>query len=244
MSIIAKLYFKLLLTIFLVIFVSGSCLAEKVSTGTNGDSQLTDNIDWLGHASFRVRGSSTIYFDPWKIDGSPRDGDIIVITHGHYDHFSIDDILKVAKPDAKIFVPKMGAENFEWPDLKYVSPDQSYDVGDVTIRTVKSYNIDTQYHPKENDWVGYIVTVDGVNIYHAGDTDVIDEMKNIRCDVALLPVSGTYVMTALEALEAVRRIQPKVAIPMHWGEIIGTREDAETFSDDAICKVVIKDVVK
>lgn len=209
------------------------------------NEMLTQNIDWLNHASFRLRGKDvTIYVDPWKIEGKPQDGDIILVTHDHYDHLSMEDVNKVAKPDAVVVIPSVALAKVDWPNRLGVSPGETLAVKGISINVVRSYNTNKDFHPRSQEWVGYIVELDGVRIYHAGDSDVIDEMDNVSCDVALLPVSGTYVMTADEACEAVRRIGPKAAIPMHYGVVAGERMDAEIFADKASCEVVIKDPVR
>lgn len=202
-----------------------------------------EQVDWLGHASFRIRGSKTLYIDPWKIGTSPRDGDLVLVTHDHYDHLSSEDIARVAEQSATVVVPASSAESLDWPAKSPVSPGESLDLGGVIVHAVPAYNTNKDYHPRSQKWVGYIIEMDGVRIYHSGDTDLIDEMKDIDCDIALLPVSGTYVMTADEAVKAVDRIKPKKAVPMHWGEIVGGRKDAEHFQENAACEVVIKEPV-
>jgi L-ascorbate metabolism protein UlaG (beta-lactamase superfamily) len=199
-----------------------------------------DWIDWLGHASFRLRGEKTAYIDPWKLDGKPRDGDLILITHGHYDHLSMEDVRRVAKPGATVVVPESTAEDVDWAPCATVAPGQSFEAGGVRIHTVPAYNTNKKFHPRENRWVGYIVELNGLRVYHCGDTDEIPEMDSITCDIALVPVSGTYVMTAQEAASAVGRIGPGVAIPMHYGDIVGEDSDAEVFRKLANCEVDVK----
>jgi len=208
-------------------------------------SKITENIDWLGHASFRIRGEKIVYIDPWKIKGSPRDGDLVLITHSHYDHLSFEDVIRVAKSDATIVIPVADSDKIDWSPVIQLGPECSSEVRGVQVKTVRAYNLDKDFHPRSQDWVGYIVTllVDGqpLRIYHAGDTDCIPEMKDVECDIAFLPVSGTYVMTAEEAVEAVKIIKPHIAIPMHYGDIVGQVSDAERFMKKAECKVVLKE---
>ncbi len=205
--------------------------------------RFTQGIDWLGHASFRLRGSVIIYIDPWKLAGEPHDADIVLITHSHYDHLSAEDIAKVSRPGTVIVGARSIAGDLPPGETVLLAPGEKTEVGGVEIEAVRAYNTNKKFHPKENDWVGYIINLDGLFIYHCGDTDVIDEMNTVNCDVALLTVSGTYVMTADEAVEAARRIGPKVAIPMHWGDIVGGRQDAERFAASAPCLVEIKGAV-
>ncbi len=207
------------------------------------DHSTTERIDWLGHASFRFRGSAIVYVDPWKISTSPRDGKLILITHSHYDHLSPQDIRKVALPDATVVAPKSIRSKIDWPKVVTLAAGESTTVEGVRIAAVPAYNTNKDYHPRREEWIGYIVTLDGVRIYHSGDTDLIPEMKDVECDVALLPVSGTYVMTASEAIRAVELISPTAAIPMHWGDIVGDNADARAFKEGASCEVVIKEPV-
>ena len=204
----------------------------------------TEKIDWLGHASFRLRGSKQIYIDPWKVEGAPHDGDLILVTHSHYDHLNTEDIARVSKPGAIVIAPNSAAEKLNHPGAKLVNPGDTLIIEGITIEAVPAYNTNKDFHPRSQDWVGYIVELDGLRIYHTGDSDLIDEMRDVNCHVALVPVSGTYVLTAAEAVEAVRLIEPEIAIPMHWGDIVGSEVDAAYFRDHASCKVVIKERVK
>ncbi len=203
-------------------------------------SFVKERIQWLGHASFRIDGSkATIYIDPWKLKGS-KPADIICITHSHFDHLSPEDVEKIRKPSTVIIGPADCEAGFG-PAFKEIAPGKSLTVGDVTIEAVPAYNTDKEFHPKKNKWVGYVVTVDGVRVYHSGDSDVIPEMAEVKPDVALLPVGGTYTMTASQAAEAVKKINPKVAVAMHCGDIVGSLGDRETFASAAGVPVVILD---
>lgn len=188
---------------------------------------MLEGIHWLGHASFRIDDEATIYIDPWKIAGGPP-ADLILVTHAHHDHLSPDDIARVRTPDTVIVCPAQCTNEIEG-DVRVVEPGQTLLVGPVTVEAVPSYNTNKPNHPKAAGNVGYVVTVGGRRIYHAGDTDLIPEMADIRCDVALLPIGGTYTMNVDEALRALERITPQVAVPMHWGDIVGDKEDAERF---------------
>ena len=202
-------------------------------------------IELLGHACFRVEGGGVvIYLDPYQVAEERRDGDIIVCSHDHFDHCSPEDIRKVAKPDAAIVAAKNCAAKVKGlaTHLVLLSPGEEAEVKGVKIEAVPAYNVNKPYHPRGYGGIGVVITVAGVRIYHAGDTDFIPEMKELKdIDVALLPVSGTYVMTAEEAAEAAKAIKPKLAIPMHYGAIVGSRRDAEKFAEllKGVCEVKI-----
>ncbi len=188
---------------------------------------MLEGIHWLGHASFRIDGEVTIYIDPWKIAGGPP-ADLILVTHAHHDHLSPADIAKVRTPETVIVCPAQCAGELEG-DVRVVAPGQTLLVGQVTIEVVASYNTNKPNHPKEAGNVGFIVTVGGRRIYHGGDTDLIPEMDEFSCEVALIPMGGKYTMNAEEAAQALERIKPQVAVPMHWGDVVGGREDVERF---------------
>ena len=195
---------------------------------------MLNNIEVLCHSSIRMNKGKIIYVDPFHIEENYQDADIILITHSHYDHFSEEDIEKVRKADTIIYVTEDYVENarqlgFSENKIIGVKPNQTYYEGNIEINTVPAYNVNKQFHPKENNWVGYILKIDGISYYIAGDTDITEENKKIKCDVAFVPVGGTYTMTAKEAAELVNIIKPKVAIPIHYGDIVGTKEDAITF---------------
>jgi L-ascorbate metabolism protein UlaG (beta-lactamase superfamily) len=190
--------------------------------------EMVKQIRWLGHDGFRIDASKTVYIDPFQIAGGPA-ADIILITHEHYDHCSPEDVAKISGKETVIVTEKKSAQKLSG-DVRTVTPGDAVAVKGVRIEAVPSYNIDKAFHPKENRWLGFLVEIDGVRIYHAGDTDFIPEMKDIQADIALLPVSGTYVMTAEEAVQAALAIGPKIAVPMHYGAIVGDNSDAETFA--------------
>jgi len=192
-------------------------------------------ISWLGHDGFRINAAKTIYIDPYQIQSGPS-ADIVLITHEHFDHCSPDDVARIQKPDTVIVTEKKSAEKLSG-DVRIIRPGESLTVDGIHIQAVPSYNTDKQFHPQANGWLGFIVTIDGISIYHAGDTDVIPEMKSFNVDIALLPVSGTYVMTADQAVNAALDINPKIAIPMHYGAIVGDVNDAETFKNKLAGKV-------
>lgn len=199
---------------------------------------MVENIHWLGHDSFRVDGAVTIYVDPWQVPAGAPQADLVLITHDHYDHCSPEDVRRISKADTVVVTIAAAAKKLKG-DVRVVRPGDSLTVKGVPIEVVPAYNINKRFHPKSAGHVGFIFTVGGQRIYHAGDTDFIPEMKNLQVDVALLPVSGTYVMTAAEAAEAAKAIKPQVAIPMHYGEIVGSKSDAERFRELYTGEVVV-----
>lgn len=204
-------------------------------------------ITWLGHDGFRIQNRQVVYIDPYQIEGGPK-ADIVLVSHEHSDHCSLDDLKKIVGPQTVVVAhaqSKGELSKLKVKEVKVVKPGDKINVEGVGIEAVPAYNVNKfrepgkVFHPKEDGKLGFVVTMNGVRIYHAGDTDHIPEMKGIRADVALLPVSGTYVMTAPEAAEAVATINPKVVIPMHYGAIVGNRKDAETLQTLAKCEVKI-----
>lgn len=188
---------------------------------------MAKNIVWLGHDSFRIDAKKTIYFDPYQISTGPK-ADLIFVSHDHFDHCSPGDVAKIKGPDTIIVTEKDSAKKLAG-DVRVITPGESIQVDEIKIEAVPSYNTDKDFHPKKNAWLGFIVEVEGVKIYHTGDTDFIPEMKDIEVDIALIPVSGTYVMTADQGVEAALAINPKLAIPMHYGAIVGDEQDALNF---------------
>jgi L-ascorbate metabolism protein UlaG (beta-lactamase superfamily) len=203
---------------------------------------MIENIHWLGHDTFRIENDKTIYTDPYELKGTPPKADLILITHDHFDHFSPNDVAKIAKDDTVIVTIVAVAQKLKG-NVRVVKPGDSITVLGIPIEAVPAYNVSkfrspgVPFHPKATGHVGFIITVGGQRIYHAGDTDVIPEMDDIETDIALLPVGGTYTMTADEAAQAANRIRPKVAIPMHHSAIVGSIKDAERFRD--LCEMEV-----
>lgn len=191
------------------------------------NQEAIQRIHWLGHDTIRLDGSVVVCIDPYQITGS-RPADLILITHDHFDHCSPEDVAKVAKSDSVIVTDASSAKKLKG-DVRVVAVGDRLNVKGVDIEVHPAYNTNKDFHPKKAGMLSFIVTLEGVRYYHGGDTDFIPEMKELKVDVAFLPVSGTYVMTAEEAVEAARTIRPKVAIPMHYGAIVGTEDDARRF---------------
>ena len=193
---------------------------------------MSAKIEALGHASFRLSGGGkVVYVDPYKLDAAPHDATAVLITHAHFDHCSPEDVAKVAGPGSVIVAPADCGEKLAGIGSGFVvvNPGAEVDAGGVPVKAVAAYNTNKKFHPKANGWVGYVVTIGGETVYHAGDTDVIPEMEGLAPDVALLPVGGTYTMTAAEAAEAFKALGAKRGIPMHFGSVAGTQADADRF---------------
>lgn len=193
-------------------------------------------VHWLGHDSFVLRGSKTVVIDPFKAQGNYK-ADALLISHEHYDHLSEDDIRRFSQDSTVIVAPRICRDplrKFKQEKI-LVAPGERVEAGGMTVEAVPAYNLNKfrspgkPFHPKEDGRVGFVITLDGVKFYHAGDTDATPEMRSLDVEVALLPVSGTYVMTADEAAEAAKAMRVRVAIPMHIGSIVGTKADAERF---------------
>ena len=195
---------------------------------------MKEKIEVLCHASIRIEGEKVIYFDPFKIDKNYNDADFIFITHDHYDHYSEEDIDKVKKKDTIIIAPtqlltKILKKGFEKDYILMVEPNKQYEVKGLKFETIPAYNINKKFHPKENEWVGYIIELNGMRYYIAGDTDITEENKKVKCDVAFVPVGGTFTMNSKEAAMLINQIKPQEAVPIHYGSIVGTKQDAIDF---------------
>lgn len=194
-------------------------------------------IEVLCHSSIKIESEGkVIYSDPFKIEKESHNADIILITHSHYDHFSEEDILKVKNEKTKILVTSDLLERtlelgFEQDNITIVRPNDSYNVLGLKVDTIPAYNINKKFHPKENNWVGYILKLEGNFVYIAGDTDITEENKRVKCDIALLPIGGTYTTTYEEAAELANIINPELVIPMHYGNIVGEKEYGIKFKE-------------
>ncbi|MCP4146947.1 MAG: MBL fold metallo-hydrolase [bacterium] len=191
--------------------------------------ELLEGVTHLGHASIRIERDKVIYIDPFKIEGTPKDADIIFCSHDHFDHLSVSDIKRVRKEETVMVVPQKKAKKFKKFEVIGVEPLNEYEALGIKFKTVPAYNPDKKFHKKKENWVGFIIELEGAVYYFAGDTDYIPEMDDVKADVVFLPVGGTYTMNAEEAANAANSIKPKVAVPIHFGSIVGTRTDAESF---------------
>ena len=195
---------------------------------------MLENIEVLYHSSIRINKDKIIYIDPFKIDKNYNDADIVFITHDHYDHYSEEDIDKVINKNTTIIIPeelltKLLRKGINKNAIITVEPNVKYMVQGIKFETIPAYNTNKSFHPKENDWVGYIITLNNIRYYVAGDTDITEENRKVKCDVAFVPVGGTYTMDFKEAAQLINEIQPKIAVPIHYGSVVGTEQDASDF---------------
>ena len=192
---------------------------------------MLDNVEVIHHSSIKI---NNIFIDPFELKEDYDNADYIFITHSHYDHFSEEDILKIKDDNTIIVIPndlkdsvlKLG---FKENKIIIVEPNKEYNIDGISFETIPAYNIEKQFHPKANNWVGYIIDMYGIKYYIAGDTDITEENKKVKCDVAFVPVGGTYTMDYREAAALVNEIKPKIAVPIHYGSIVGAAEDANQF---------------
>jgi len=200
---------------------------------------MLDKIHWLGQAAFCIELDKTvIYIDPYQLRRDKPKADIILISHAHFDHCSGEDINRIYKPETLIIGP-VGLDGILSYPVKTASPQDKITVKDLEIEVIPAYNINKSFHPKTSGNLGFIIKINQTKIYHAGDTDFIPEINQVRANIVLLPVGGTYTMDAKEAAKAANTINPDVAIPMHWGSVVGSRKDAEEFKKLCKCKVNI-----
>jgi L-ascorbate metabolism protein UlaG (beta-lactamase superfamily) len=221
-----RLYAAVLITAVLV-------LAAHAWADVQASKNFLTNVHWLGHDTFRIKTPAVIYTDPFRIKDkdATEKADLILITHEHQDHCSAEDVKKITKAGTVIVTTPSCASNLSG-NVKVVKRGDTMEVAGVRVEAVPAYNMDKKFHPKEHDGVGYVITVQGLRLYLAGDTDRIPEMKGLKnINIAFLPVSGSVVMTEEEAVRAALDIKPDVAVPMHYGAVIGTRMNAEVFAE-------------
>ena len=188
---------------------------------------MSVEISWLGHASVMIQTDTIVlYIDPWKIGTASPKADIILLTHDHYDHYSEDDIALLATDTTRIVAPMLTEVVTD-----VINTGESLELDDVIVEALPAYNINKNFHPRANNWVGYVVDICGRRVYHTGDTDRIPEMKGLAVDVALMPVGGTYTMTADDAGRALSDMIAEHVIPIHYGDIVGSTADAQRLSD-------------
>lgn len=236
------------LRIFLIFsFLVGTGIAMVWAQQQDAVHRMVDGIHWHGQAAVALQaGKMTIWIDPFELEDGDT-ADLILITHCHSDHCSPGDIKKVLGPETLVIAPADCADKLQGLKVERfesLAPGQQKKAGEVLVEAVPAYNREkTRFHPKENNWVGYVLTIDGVRVYHFGDTERVEEMKQVECDIALVPLGQIYTMGSVdEAADAVRDVKAKVAIPIHYGRFEGKEADAaqlvEVLGDE--CEVVIK----
>lgn len=194
---------------------------------------MLNNVELFCHSSIKLTGSKTIYIDPFALRTEAHDADIIFCTHSHYDHFSEDDI-ELVKKDGTIIVTPESSRELAYglvgkDNVLLVEPDKKYEIDGIKFETTYAYNKEKAYHPKSENWVGYIINFDGMKYYIAGDTDNIKEIANVECDVAFIPIGGKYTMDEEEAAQLANTIKAEVIVPTHYGLIVGDKEAGERF---------------
>lgn len=209
---------------------------------------MIEKIKLISQSALRIDSDIIIYFDPFKLtDEFNNDADYIFITHSHYDHFSKEDILRIKKDTTKIIVPsdlyeeckKMG-----FSEVMVVEPNKDYVIDNIWFKTVPAYNINKEFHKKEFNWIGYIIDVENNILYIAGDTDNIPEIRNINCDIAFVPIGGTYTMNYKEAAELIKEMRPKLAVPTHYKTVVGSVDDAYNFKKELENIINVKILMK
>ena len=209
---------------------------------------MLDNIEVFTQSSIRIKSShGTIYLDSFQIKTEPHDADYVLITHDHYDHFSVDDIKKVAKKSTILVVPARMEDDAkelanDVASIVTVKPGVYKEISGLEIETIPAYNTVKPFHPRRAEWVGYILRADGKRIYVAGDTGLTKEARQVKCDIALLPIGGTYTMDTRKAAELANTIRPEYVIPTHYGSIVGKQSDGQTFA--SLVKSPVKVVEK
>lgn len=208
---------------------------------------MIDKISINTHSSIKLTLDKIIYFDPYKIENKISDADIIFLTHDHYDHFDVQSINNIINDSTIIVMPKsMEKEKIHFKNNKVITvvPNNVYEIENIKINTIPSYNLNKDFHLKKNNWCGYIVNINNISYYVAGDTDLTLDNSKVKCDIALVPIGGIYTMDYKEAAKLINIIKPKIAIPTHYGSIVGNIKDADKFKsliDESIdCKILIK----
>ena len=194
-----------------------------------------DKIEVNTQSSIRLNLDKIIYFDPYKIEDGNNDADIIFITHNHYDHMDKESIMKVKNDNTIIVAPKSMEsviKEIEFKEYIFLNPFDKTNVGDISIETIPAYNISKPFHPRENNWLGYIVTVNDITYYVAGDTDAVKEIEDVKCNIAFIPIGGHFTMDVNEATELIKKMNTKVVIPIHYGSIIGNITDGKTLKEN------------
>jgi L-ascorbate metabolism protein UlaG (beta-lactamase superfamily) len=233
---------KKLRTIYTVTTLVGVLVLSLGAPSANSGEKCEEifkALKWYGHASFALESEKTIYIDPWNIPETAPKADLILVTHSHLDHLSVEDIERLQKEETTLVCSEDCVSQLSG-DVKGMRPGQKIEINGVEVTGFPAYNLSKPFHPKKNGWLGYIITVKGVKIYHAGDTDFIPEMKQLKeINIALLPVGGKYTMNAEEAAQAANKIKADISIPMHYGGgVIGSEKDALKFK--RLCQGEVK----
>ena len=200
-----------------------------------GENMKTDNIKINTQSSIKLILDKIIYFDPYKIETKSNDADIIFITHNHYDHMDIDSINKIKNNNTIIIAPKTIEEDIRKIELKeyiFLNPNEKININNLNIKTIPAYNIEKSFHPKKNNWLGYLITSNNISYYISGDTDKTEDAEKVKCDIALIPIGGYYTMDVNEATELIKTINPKIVIPTHYGSIVGNTSDGKKLKEN------------
>lgn len=195
----------------------------------------TKNIEINTQSSIKITLDKIIYFDPYKIENDKHDADIIFITHNHYDHMDKESIEKIKNKNTIIIAPKTMKEvikDIKVKDYIFLNPNEELNIDNLNIKTIPAYNINKTFHPRENNWLSYIITFNNISYYIAGDTDKTIEAENVKCDMALIPIGGHFTMNVNEATELIKIINPKIVIPIHYGSIIGNIDDGKKLKNN------------
>lgn len=209
--------------------------AEEVLFITKGESMMIDKLTVNEHSSIRIGADKVIYFDPFHLNKADHDADIIFITHDHYDHFSPEDIEKCAGSGTRFVAPYTMAKAFSKANISedrvtFMHAGYSAEVLGIPVDAIAAYNLIKPFHPRKNGWLGYVVTLEGKRIYVCGDTDATPEAKAVNCDIICVPIGGTFTIGAKQAAELVNQIKPEIAVPIHYGSIVGKPADADSFA--------------
>ena len=234
---------KLNLVFFIVCFsIICSYSAEPAPSSVKATTEeALKLLHWYGQSSFRFDGPPVIYIDPWEIPKEMPKADIVLITHSHRDHLSPDDVAEIQTENTMIVAPSDCLEKLEG-NKKSILPNQTVKLSGLNISTVPAYNISAPFHPRNNNWVGYVIEWKGLKIYHGGDTDAIPEMKDIKPDIAMIPIGGKYTMDMADASKAAKWFENCVIIPMHYGKVVGTPEDGIKFKNEVGPQVKVMEI--
>lgn len=211
--------------------------------------EVLNKISINAHSSIAIDGEAKVYVDPYLVKEAVNDADVIFITHDHFDHLSKDDFIKMIKEDTIFVIPESCVKSavkagIPKTHIRTMNAGDELELPGVCALAVPAYNIGKPFHPKENGWLGYVLTIDGVRIYIAGDTDVTEEAKAVKCDIAMIPAGGTYTTDAKQAAELANAIAPKVAIPTHYGADVGKMKDGEVFAKNIDSGIEVVKLIK